>query len=255
MKDLANKTVVVTGASSGIGRAIAIAFGAEGARVGIHYRSDKDGAQDVATAVRSGGGWAEVFQADLAETVQAEAFADEVLSAFDGVDVIVNSVGGFVRRALLAEADDAIIDAVFNLNVRSTMSVNRRMIAAFRANPERTGCIINLTSQAGRTGATPGAGVYASTKAWVSTYTRALAKELAAEGIRVNAISPGVIDTPFHHGQTSPEMLESLAKSIPMGRLGTAEECAGAALFLASEELSGYVTGQIIEVNGGQIMP
>jgi 3-oxoacyl-[acyl-carrier protein] reductase len=144
---------------------------------------------------------------------------------------------------------------VFNLNVRSTMSVNRRMIGAFRASPERTGCIINLTSQAGRTGATPGAGVYASTKAFVSTYTRALAKELAAEGIRVNAISPGVIDTPFHHGQTSPEMLDSLAKSIPMGRLGTAEECAGAALFLASEELSGYVTGQIIEVNGGQIMP
>lgn len=169
------------------------------------------------------------------------------------MDVVVNSVGGFVQRTTLADADDAIIDAVFNLNARSMMTLNRRMISSFRQNG--TGCVINLTSQAARTGASSGAGLYASTKAYISTYTKALAKELAAEGIRVNAIAPGVIDTPFHHGQTSPELLDALTKTIPMRRLGTAQECAGTALFLASEELSGYITGQIIEVNGGLLMP
>lgn len=128
------------------------------------------------------------------------------------------------------------------------------MVASFRSQ-DGGGNIINLTSQAARSGASAGAGIYAATKGYVSTYTRALAKELAAESVRVNAISPGVIDIPFHDGQTSPEMLTALAGSIPMGRLGTAQECAGTALYLASDELSGYVTGQVIEVNGGLIMP
>jgi len=253
MKDLAAKTVLVTGASSGIGRAIALAFGGRGARVGIHYRSGHAEAEAVAEMIRDGGGSAELFQANFSDTAQVNAFADNVQATFDRVDVVVNSVGGFVQRTALADADDAIIDAVFDLNARSMMTLNRRMISSFRQNG--TGCVINLTSQAARTGASSGAGVYASTKAYVSTYTKALAKELAAEGIRVNAIAPGVIDTPFHHGQTSPELLDALTKAIPMGRLGTAQECAGTALFLASEELSGYITGQIIEVNGGFLMP
>src|SRR5450631_371071 len=253
MKDLAKKTVLVTGASSGIGRAIALAFGGRGARVGIHYRSGQAEAEAVAAVIRNGNGSAELFQANLSDTAQVNAFADNVQATIDRVDVVVNSVGGFVQRTTLADADDAIIDAVFNLNARSMMTLNGRMISSFRQNG--TGCVINLTSQAARTGASSGAGLYASTKAYISTYTKALAKELAAEGIRVNAIAPGVIDTPFHHGQTSPELLDALTKTIPMGRLGTAQECAGTALFLASEELSGYITGQIIEVNGGFLMP
>ena len=253
MKDLAKKTVLVTGASSGIGRAIALAFGGRGARVGIHYRSGQAEAEAVAEMIRNGGGSAELFQANLSDTAQVNAFADNVQATIDRVDVVVNSVGGFVQRTTLADADDAIIDAVFNLNARSMMTLNRRMISSFRQNG--TGCVINLTSQAARTGASSGAGLYASTKAYISTYTKALAKELAAEGIRVNAIAPGVIDTPFHHGQTSPALLDALTKTIPMGRLGTAQECAGTALFLASEKLSGYITGQIIEVNGGLLMP
>jgi len=252
MKDLADKTVLVTGASSGIGRAIALAFGSRGARVGVHYRSGRKEADAVAETISKVGA-AETFHADMSSTREVDALADAVLAAFGHVDVVVNSVGGFVERTTLAEADDKLVDAVFDLNARSMMTLNRHMIASFRSNG--TGCIINLTSQAARTGASAGAGLYASTKAYVSTYTRALAKELASEGIRVNAIAPGVIDTPFHHGQTSPELLRQLASAIPMGRLGTAEECAGTALFLASEEESGYITGQVIEVNGGYLMP
>ena len=187
-------------------------------------------------------------------SAQAAAFAEDVLQAFGRVHIVVNSVGGFVRRVPLADADDEFIDAVFDLNARSMLTVNRRFVAHFRAEGGG-GNIINLTSQAARSGATGGAGAYGATKAYVSTYTRALAKELATEGIRVNAISPGVIDTPFHHGQTSPEMLAQLTAGIPMGRLGTAEDCAGTALYLASDELSRYVTGQVIEVNGGLLMP
>lgn len=254
MKDIAGKTVVVTGASSGIGREIAVAFARHGARVVVHYRSDAAGAHEVADLVNDGGGTAQIFGADLSVAADCQAFADEVLDAVERIDVVVNSVGGFVRRVPLADADDHIIDAVFDLNARSMMTLNRRMVAAFRSQ-EGGGNIINLTSQAARSGASAGAGIYAATKGYVSTYTRALAKELAAESVRVNAISPGVIDTPFHDGQTSPEMLTALAGSIPMGRLGTAQECAGTALYLASDELSGYVTGQVIEVNGGLIMP
>jgi len=97
--------------------------------------------------------------------------------------------------------------------------------------------------------------LYASAKGFVSTFTRGLAKEVVKDGIRVNAVSPGVITTPFHERYSTPQMLESFKSTIPMGRLGTADECVGAFLYLASDALSGYVTGQILEVNGGQLMP
>lgn len=253
MKDIAGRSVVVTGASSGIGAEIALAFGRYGARVAVHYRSDEDGAEQVAATIRDGGGQAQIFGGDLAAD-GATAFVEDVLASFNRVHIVVNSVGGIVRRVPLAEADDAFINEVFDLNARSMMTVNRALIAHFRATGDG-GNIINLTSQAARSGATGGAGAYGATKGYVSTYTRALAKELAAEGIRVNALSPGVIDTPFHAGRTSRETLDQLTAGIPMGRLGTAEDCAGTALYLASDELSRYVTGQVIEVNGGLLMP
>ena len=117
------------------------------------------------------------------------------------------------------------------------------------------GCIINLTSQAARSGGSMGAGLYSSSKAYISTLTRALAKELVGDGIRVNAVAPGVIATPIHDAHTSSELLAQLSATIPMGRLGRADECSGAMLFLASEKLSSYITGQTIEVNGGSVMP
>jgi 3-oxoacyl-[acyl-carrier protein] reductase len=115
--------------------------------------------------------------------------------------------------------------------------------------------IINTSSIAARSGGGPGSGLYASSKAFVGNLTRGLAKELVEDRIRVNAVAPGVIATPFHERFSTPEQVAAMVATIPMGRAGTAEDCVGAYLFLASEALSGYVTGQVIEVNGGQLMP
>jgi 3-oxoacyl-[acyl-carrier protein] reductase len=253
MQDLKGRTVLVTGASSGIGAAVARAFAERGAHVAVHYRSQPDAAEAVAADVRAQGCEAETFQADVSNTAEIERLASKVLARFGHVDILVNNAGGFVRRVRLAEADDALIDEVFHLNARSMLALTRALLPAMRGRPGAN--VINMTSQAARTGASPGAGLYASTKAYVSTFTRALAKELACDGIRVNAVAPGVIATPIHDAHTSPELLASLASGIPMGRLGTAQECAGAVLFLASEDLASYVTGQVIEVNGGSVMP
>jgi 3-oxoacyl-[acyl-carrier protein] reductase len=253
MQDLKGKVVLVTGASSGIGAAVARAFAAQGSHVAVHYRSQPEAAEAVATAVRSQGCEAEIFQADVSITAETDRLAAEVVARFGHVDILVNNAGGFVRRARLSDADDALIDEVFHLNARSMLALTRALLPVMRGRPGAS--IINMTSQAARTGASPGAGLYASTKAYVSTFTRALAKELALDSIRVNAVAPGVIATPIHDAHTSPELLKSLEAGIPMGRLGLAEECTGAVLFLASEQLASYITGQIIEVNGGSVMP
>jgi 3-oxoacyl-[acyl-carrier protein] reductase len=140
-----------------------------------------------------------------------------------------------------------------DLNMNSVFQICRRVVPMMKA--QRKGNIINVTSIAGRNGGGGGSVVYASSKAAVSTFTRGLARELAGENIRVNAISPGVILTPFHDRYTEPERMQQLIKTIPMGRAGTPEECVGSVFFLASDALSAYVTGQIIEINGGQLMP
>jgi 3-oxoacyl-[acyl-carrier protein] reductase len=253
MRDLKNKVVLVTGSSSGIGAAVALAFARWGSHLAVHYNSRREEGERIAGLVREQGCEAELFQADIAETASVERLAADVHARFGRIDIVVNNAGSIVRRAPLAEADDDLIERVFRLNARSMLVLNRSVVPFMRA--QKAGAIINMTSQAARTGGSLGTGLYASTKAYVSTYTRALAKELVTDGIRVNAVAPGVIDTPIHDGITSPELMKQLQQMIPMKRLGSAEECAGAVLFLASEDLASYVTGQIIEVNGGQIMP
>jgi 3-oxoacyl-[acyl-carrier protein] reductase len=253
MRDLKGKVVLVTGASSGIGEAVARAFADQGVRLAVHYRSHRDEAQAVADFARRQGGEAEIFAADVSVSQEIRRLAAEVLERFGRIDVLVNNAGGFVQRAKLSEAGDELIDAIFHLNARSMLALTRHVVPAMRA--QGGGAIVNMTSQAARTGASPGAGLYAATKAYVSTFTRALAKELVPDRIRVNAVAPGVIATPIHDRHTSPELLKQLEAGIPMGRLGRADECAGAVLFLASEDLASYVTGQIIEVNGGSVMP
>lgn len=254
LEDLRGKAIAVTGASTGIGAAAARAFGAAGAKVAVHCNRSRKEADAVAAAVGEAGGEAVVVQADVTGAGAADSIVDAAVKAFGRLDVMVNNAGGMVARTPLADMDDGYYDKVMDLNCRSLLAGTRAAAARFRAQGGG-GSIINTTSIAARFGGAAGAGLYAAAKGWVSTFTRGSARELVADGIRVNAVSPGVIDTPFHERYTSPQQMDAMRALIPMGRTGTSEECAGAFLFLASDSMSAYVTGQVIEVNGGQLMP
>jgi 3-oxoacyl-[acyl-carrier protein] reductase len=251
--DLAGKRVLVTGASTGIGAAAARAFAAAGSRVVVHYNASRDKAESVAAAIRDAGGEVHLVQGDVRSSAVARSVVEQAASALGGLDVLVNNAGGLVKRVPVAEIDDAIYDEIVNLNVRSVVAACSAAVPHFRRNG--SGNIINVTSIAARVGGGPGAAMYSASKAFVSTFTRGIARELAPDRIRVNAVSPGVIATPFHERYSTPALLESMRATVPMARLGTAEECAGTFLYLASDALSGYVTGQVVEVNGGQLMP
>lgn len=251
--DLAGKRVLVTGASTGIGAAAAKAFAAEGCRVVVHYNASRDAAEAVAAEIRGAGGEAQLVNGDVRDSATARRVVEEAAEKLRGLDILINNAGGLVRRVPIADIDDAVFDEIVDLNVRSTVAACSAGVPHLRR--AGGGCIINVTSVAARLGGGPGASLYASSKAFVSTFTRALARELAPDRIRVNAVSPGVILTPFHERYSTPQILESMRASIPMGRLGQADECAGTFVYLASDALSGYVTGQVVEVNGGQLMP
>lgn len=254
MQDLKHKVALVTGASTGIGAAVATAFAAQGMRVAVHYNSSADAAAQVVDAITASGGQAFALQADVRDTAAIRRSVQDVHARWGGIDVLVNNAGGLVQRVPIAQMPDELFDEVLHLNARSVLAFCREVVPLMRAKGQG-GSIINVSSVAARHGGGPGAYLYAGAKGFVSTATRGLAKELALENIRVNAVAPGVIQTPFHDRFSTPQMLESFRATIPMGRIGEPDECVGAFLYLASTQLSGYVTGQILEVNGGQYMP
>ena len=163
---------------------------------------------------------------------------------FGRLDILINNAGSMVARRRLADVDDDFIDQVFNLNARSVVTACRTALPSFTA--QGGGHIINISSISARTGGSPGSAIYSASKAFVSTLTCSLARELADQNIRVNAISPGTIDTAFHEQFSNWEKLEKTRVSIPLQRLGTAQDCVGTALYLAADSLSGYVTGQVM---------
>jgi 3-oxoacyl-[acyl-carrier protein] reductase len=252
--DFRDQVVVVTGASSGIGAAAAVGFAETGATLALHYHQNSEGAKHTVGAVQTAGGTASLHQADLADSKSADALVDEVLAEHGRIDVLVNNAGDLVKRTPVADVPDEEFRRILDVNLTSVFALSRRIVPVFRGQGGG-GAIINVTSIAGRHGGGGGSVVYATSKGAVSTFTRGLAKELAPEGIRVNAISPGVIKTPFHDRHTGDEQLNAMIATIPMGRTGTPHECVGTILYLASERMASYVTGQIIEVNGGQLMP
>jgi 3-oxoacyl-[acyl-carrier protein] reductase len=251
--DLAGKVILITGASTGIGAAAAVAFGHNKARVAVHYNASEDPARQVAEEVRAAGGEAFLVQADVTEPEAATQVVAKTVEHFGRLDVLVNNAGGLVGRTPIKDYSDEYVDAVLALNVEQVVRFVREGVSHMRA--QGGGSIINVSSIAARHGGGPGSVIYAAAKGFVSVATRGWAKELVKDGIRVNAVSPGVIMTPFHERYSTPEQLAAMQATIPMDRLGTPEDCIGAFLYLASDRLSGYVTGQVMEVNGGQYMP
>ena len=252
-QELNGKVVLITGASTGIGAAAARAFGRQGAHVVVHYNSSREAAESVAADIESAGGRATLVQSDVSDAGTAAAVVEKAIAAGGRLDVLINNAGHMVNRFPVEDMTGEAFDRVVDLNARSAVAAIHAAIPQFRQ--QGKGNIVNVTSISARTGGSRGSVLYSSAKAFVSTMTRGLAKELAPDNIRVNAVSPGVILTAFHEKYSTPEKLESQRQTIPMGRLGTAEDCAGAFLFLATDALSAYVTGQVIEVSGGQIMP
>ncbi|MGM0701521.1 MAG: SDR family NAD(P)-dependent oxidoreductase [Pseudomonadota bacterium] len=247
------KRVLVTGASRGIGAAVARQLGALGAHVAVHYHASGAGAETVAEEVRTAGGKAITVKGDVSRSAEATRVIDEAAEGLGGLDLLINNAGDMLGRVALDDIDDDRYDRVMDLNARSVVMASRAALPHFRH--AGRGNIIHTGSIAARNGGGTGAGLYASAKGFVTTLTRNMAKELAGDDIRVNAVAPGVIATDFHERHSNDAQMEAARASIPMGRLGSAEDCVGAYVFLGSDALSGYVTGQVIEVNGGQLMP
>jgi 3-oxoacyl-[acyl-carrier protein] reductase len=249
--NLHGKVVLITGGSSGIGAATARLFSQLGAQVAVGYHNNQKGAEAVRSEICSAGGKATTVRGNVEKPGQIHALVDQVTRELGPIDILVNNAGSLIERAPLMTQSIESWDKVMNLNLRSTFLfaqlVGTQMIE------RKKGAIVNIASIAGRNGGGPGSGAYSSAKGGVITLTKSLAKELAPHGIRVNCVSPGVIDTPFHEVFSTPEMMNNFAKMIPLGRVGTSTECAKVIVFLASDAAS-YIVGETIEVNGGQLM-
>ena len=219
----------------------------------MHFNQSKDAAERVVARIKAEGGEGLAIGGDVASAKVVAEIVERVAAHFGRIDVLVNNAGSLIRRVPIADASDEHYDAVMDVNARSVFAACRAVVPHFRK--AGRGNIINTTSIAARHGGGPGSVLYASAKGFVSTLTRGLAKELVKDNIRVNAVSPGVIATPFHERFSTAEQIKAMTAMIPMGRLGSSEECVGTYLYLASDALSGYVTGQVVEVNGGQLMP
>lgn len=247
--DFTGKVVLVTGASSGIGRATAELFGQCGASVAINYLKNKNGAEEAVAGMPSGKAIA--VQADVTKADDIARMVSEIEKSLGSIDVLVNNAGSLIERLKTLELTVDRWHEVMNLNATSAFFAAKAVVPKMLE--KGSGVIVNVTSIAGRNGGAPGSIHYSSAKAAMLTMTKGLAKEFAAQGIRVNAVSPGVIDTPYHETFTAREVWNNMINVIPMGRVGRSEEVASVIAFLASDAAS-YLCGETIEINGGMLM-
>lgn len=249
----AGRTVAITGAGRGIGLAVCRSFLACGARVLAHAGRSLPGHADDSLREAERNGRLKWHAADFASPDAVTGFRLFVEEETGHLDAFINNAGTMVGRFPADALTSAQYEAIVQLNQTSAVNLTGDLIPLLRRAPQGA-AIINTVSISARTGGSPGSAIYSASKAFLATYSRALARELAPDNIRVNAVSPGTIETAFHQRYSSAEKLEATRKAIPLQRLGTPEDCAPAYLFLAAPELSGYITGQVIEVNGGQLM-
>lgn len=250
LDDLEGKRALVTGSSTGIGAAVATALARLGVAVAVHGNKNAEAAEAVARSIREAGGTAVVVLGDVGESATAARIVEEAVAGLGGLDILINNAGAIHERVTNAAWDEAMFERIYSTNIRSVFAVTRAAYPHLKA--AGGGSIINTGSVAGRFGGFHGSAVYASAKAAVHNISRNAAREFAADHIRVNVVAPGFIITPFHD-RTPESVRQQAAAQIPMQRLGTAEDCVGAYVFLASDSMSGYITGQIIDVNGGQL--
>ena len=250
--DLNGKAVLITGASSGIGAALARAFAARARSWRCTTTRMRTPRATLAAEIAPGAPAPALVRGDLTKRGEARRVVNEAAAALGGLDVLINNAGGIGERRPIADVDDALFDFVYDLNVRSVIAASQAAIPHFEK--RGGGNIINVGSIAGIDGGGPGSSMYSTAKAAVHNLTRHLATDLAAKNIRVNTVAPGAIATPFH-ARTPQARMDAMRDATAMGRVGEAEDCVGAFLFLASNELSGYITGNMVHVNGGMYMP
>lgn len=249
MGNLKGKRALITGGGQGLGYTVTKQLLSAGADVAIHYFSSETGARELKGLAEKGGCRAEMFRADLTRDDHAFALVENAASFLGGLEILINNAGDLVERRSLQKVDREFWQHVMDVNVTSMMLVTRTatpwLVKAGQAS------IVNLSSLAGRKGGHPGSLAYSTSKGAVLTWTRALANELASQGVRVNAVAPGLIlGTRFHRNHTSPASAETTIQQIPLGRAGTPEDVARAVVFLASE-YDGFITGATLDVNGG----
>lgn len=249
--DLTGRVALVTGASSGIGAATASVLADLGAIVALGYHQNEEGANQVLDQIMKEGGKALAICADMRRAADISSLVKRATDELGPIDILVNNAGSLVQRQTIRQLTPERWNEIMNLNLTSVMLCSQAVATSMIE--RKRGAIINIVSIAGRTGGGPGAAAYSVAKGGLITFTKSLAKELAPHGVRVNAISPGVIDTPFHQVFSTPEMIRNFVAKIPLGRVGTPLECAKVIAFLASDA-SSYIVGETIEVNGGQLM-
>jgi 3-oxoacyl-[acyl-carrier protein] reductase len=247
MSSLQGKVAIVTGGSRDIGRQVSIKLAAAGAKVCVNYHSNQQQADETVQQIKQAGGTAIAVKADMTNAAEVARLITGCVAAFgDSIHILVNVAGGIMGRKQLADLDEAFWDSVMAVNLKSAYLACRAVLPHMSAG----GAIVNFASQAARDGGGGGAIAYATAKGAVLTFTRGLAKELGPKGIRVNCVSPGMINTAFHDTFTKPEIRTNVANATPLKREGQASEVADLVLYLASDAAS-FINGESVEINGG----